>query len=256
MPLLMPAPQVNVLWLDEVDSTNDLALRLLAALRADDDARCADTVIVAGRQSAGRGRGEHAWQSPPGGLYATWLGWRPAALIALVPQAAAVAITEAIEACVPGVAVGLKWPNDLQVEGRKLGGLLCHARTEGEDAALVVGLGVNVAVVPVLATGDATVAIALTALGRGEVPSLWEIVRTFLPCFGAALADPPRARAAWRARCVHRPGDRLRIEVAGTTREGGFVAVNENGELELAIDGAVERFAVAETVAAVGDTGG
>jgi BirA family biotin operon repressor/biotin-[acetyl-CoA-carboxylase] ligase len=255
--LLTPAPTANVLWLDEVDSTNSLALRLLTALLADEEARFADTMIVAGRQSAGRGRGDRAWQSPLGGLYATWLGWLPAASLALVPQAAGVAIAEAVEACLPGIKVGLKWPNDLQVESRKLGGVLCHARTEGDAAAVVVGFGVNVAVAPELAPGDATVPVALSSLGYGDAAAaLWTIVGAFLTRFSVTLADPASTRQAWLGRCVHRRGDRLRIEVGGSVREGRFVAVNESGELELAINGAVHRFSVADTVTAVGDAGG
>jgi len=255
--LLTPAPAANVLWLDEVDSTNSLALRLLTALLADDEARFADTVIVAGRQSAGRGRGDRAWQSPPGGLYATWLGWLPAASVALVPQAAGVAVAEAVEACLPGITVGLKWPNDLQVEGLKLGGVLCHARTEGEAAAVVVGLGVNVAVAPELAPGDANVPVAVFSLGyRADAAAIWTVVGAFLTRFSVALADPASTRQAWLGRCVHRRGDRLRIEVGGSAREGSFVAVNESGELELAINGAVRRFSVADTVTVVGDAGG
>lgn len=257
IPLLTPAPTANVLWLDEVDSTNTLALRLLAALLADEETSFADTVIVAGGQSAGRGRGDRAWQSPPGGLYATWLGWLPAASLALVPQAAGVAVAEAIEAVVPGITVGLKWPNDLQLEGRKLGGVLCHARTEGEATVVVVGFGVNVALAPDLAPGDATVPVALSSLGYGgDAAAIWTIVGAFLKRFSLALADSASVRRAWLARCVHRRGDRLRIEVGGLVREGRFVAVNESGELELAINGAVHRFSVADTVTMVGDAGG
>ena len=256
-PLLTPSPTANVLWLDEADSTNSLALRLLKALLADDEAKFADTVIVAGRQSAGHGRGDHAWQSPPGGLYATWLGWLPAASLALVPQAAGIAVAEAVEACVSGITIGLKWPNDLHVDGRKLGGVLCHARTEGEAMAVVVGFGVNVAVVPELTPGDASVPVALLSLGYGgDAAAIWAIVGAFLTRFSARLADPASTRQAWLGRCVHRRGDRLRIQVGGLAREGSFVAVNESGELELAINGAVCRFSVADTVTVVGDAGG
>ena len=67
----------NVIWLDDVDSTNAVAERLTDSWLAVEEDRFPETLLVARRQSAGRGRGGHGWVSPPGGLYATWLAWLP-----------------------------------------------------------------------------------------------------------------------------------------------------------------------------------
>jgi biotin-(acetyl-CoA carboxylase) ligase len=80
-------------WFDEVDSTNLVAARLVASWGEDDEgARLADTLVLAGRQSGGRGRGGKVWVSPAGGLYASWLGWLPVASLEAVPLGAAVCL--------------------------------------------------------------------------------------------------------------------------------------------------------------------
>jgi len=120
---------------DVIGSTND---------RACDLARSGAppfTVVVAERQTAGRGRSGARWHSPPGaGLWISVLlpgaGPVPPHLPLLVGLAAA----RAAEGVCPDLNVGLKWPNDLEVEGRKAGGVLCE-RAEG---CVVVGLGLNV----------------------------------------------------------------------------------------------------------------
>ena len=59
-----PPLACNLVWLAEADSTNLVAARLVAAWADDDDDRLGDTLVVAGTQTAGRGRGGHVWESP------------------------------------------------------------------------------------------------------------------------------------------------------------------------------------------------
>jgi BirA family transcriptional regulator, biotin operon repressor / biotin---[acetyl-CoA-carboxylase] ligase len=105
------------------------------------------TVVVAGEQTGGRGSRGRTWRSPAGGLWLSVL-FRPRGVagVELVGLRTALAVAEAIESLGPGVAVAIKWPNDLMVEDRKLGGILCEARWQGESPAWVVaGVGINVA---------------------------------------------------------------------------------------------------------------
>jgi BirA family biotin operon repressor/biotin-[acetyl-CoA-carboxylase] ligase len=116
-----------------IGSTNDRALALAA------DARNAFAVVIADEQTEGRGRRGATWQSPAGaGLWmSTVLPWsRPASHVTLL---VGLAVAEAIEEAAGRVRVGLKWPNDLLVGGRKVGGVLC----ESAGAAVVAGIGVN-----------------------------------------------------------------------------------------------------------------
>jgi BirA family biotin operon repressor/biotin-[acetyl-CoA-carboxylase] ligase len=105
------------------------------------------SVYLADEQTAGRGRGDHAWHSAAGdGLYVSVLlrPRIPAARLPLLPLAAGLAAAGAIRE-VTGLAVDLRWPNDLLAGPRKAGGILVEAKFTGGAAAFaVVGIGINV----------------------------------------------------------------------------------------------------------------
>ncbi len=121
-------------------STNDAA-RGLAVGGAP-----AGTVVLADRQVAGRGRGGRAWASPPG--MGVWMSivLRPRSLPnpGLLPILVGIAAAGALDRyAFPGPAI--KWPNDLLLGGRKLGGILCEATWDAAGPAfVVVGIGINV----------------------------------------------------------------------------------------------------------------
>ena len=105
------------------------------------------SVYFADEQHAGRGRGDHAWHSVAGeGLYVSVL-LRPnmtAARLPLLPLAAGLAAAEAIKS-ITALPVDLRWPNDLLIGPRKVGGILVEAHSEGSAVTYaVVGVGINV----------------------------------------------------------------------------------------------------------------
>lgn len=106
---------------------------------------CAGTAVLAGEQLQGRGSRGRMWHSPPGGLWLSVLFRPPAAEgIEVISLRVGLAVAEAIEAQLSR-PLQLKWPNDLMLEGRKVGGVLCEARWQGEALGWVgVGLGMNV----------------------------------------------------------------------------------------------------------------
>ncbi len=134
------APRQHWQVLAEVDSTNTRCKQL--ALQGAPDG----TVIVAERQTAGRGRLGRGFQSDaPLGLYLSVL-WRwdvPAEQLMILPALGAVAACRAI-ARVCGVSPQIKWPNDLVLQGRKIGGILTESVWNGEASATVLGIGINV----------------------------------------------------------------------------------------------------------------
>jgi BirA family biotin operon repressor/biotin-[acetyl-CoA-carboxylase] ligase len=122
---------------DETDSTNERARELAIA-----GAECG-TVVTASSQTAGRGRQGRRWSAPPDSalLYSAIL--RPLDLAhLLLPLAVPVAVCEACEA-VSKIDCRIKWPNDIWVEERKLGGILIEARP---PEWAVIGVGVNVSI--------------------------------------------------------------------------------------------------------------
>lgn len=129
----------------ELPSTNSEALALAQAGAAH------GTVVVAESQSAGKGRRTRAWHSPPGtNIYcsvvvrgigpecalAEWLSW--------VPLTSALAAAEAVQTAA-SLTLSLKWPNDLLLHERKVGGILCESsHVSATDPTVVIGIGLNV----------------------------------------------------------------------------------------------------------------
>jgi BirA family biotin operon repressor/biotin-[acetyl-CoA-carboxylase] ligase len=103
------------------------------------------TAVVAGEQLEGRGSRGRTWHSPVGGLWLSMVFHPPAVEgIEVLSLRVGMAVAEAIQARVPK-PLQLKWPNDLMLEGRKVGGVLCEARWQGEALGWVaVGIGLNV----------------------------------------------------------------------------------------------------------------
>ena len=150
----------------------------------------AGTVVVAGEQTGGRGSRGRGWRSPPGGLWLSAL-FRPRASagVELFGLRIGLAVADAIEALGPGVPVDIKWPNDLMVGDRKLGGILCEARWQGEALAWVVaGVGINVAnAIPAELAGIAT---ALAERLPGDHSRRWSSRRSRR---GSARSTPARS---------------------------------------------------------------
>lgn len=134
---------VEVAW--SIDSTN---AALLA--RADPPRGLAD-ILIAEYQTAGRGRRGRAWMAPPGGAICLSIGW---SFPQLPPDLAALSLAVGVCALravrghtsASSGAPALKWPNDLTLADRKLGGILIEMRAESAGPTyVVVGIGVNVA---------------------------------------------------------------------------------------------------------------
>lgn len=148
------APQVALEVVQETGSTNLDLLARVALLRQ-------PTLLIAERQTAGRGRAGRTWHSAAGASLTFSLAWKFAlplqALIGL-PLAVGVAIADALAA--QAVRVQLKWPNDILRDGKKLGGVLIATAGAGQGAAqaqeqvaklpqqnwAVIGIGLNLAV--------------------------------------------------------------------------------------------------------------
>jgi BirA family transcriptional regulator, biotin operon repressor / biotin---[acetyl-CoA-carboxylase] ligase len=124
-----------------IGSTSDVARRLA------EGGAPAGTTVVADEQLSGRGRVGRSWSSPAGlGVWVSLVS-RPPSLPrpGLLPLLVGLEVARALDAFAGPGAVRLKWPNDVLLGGRKLGGILCEATwAEGAPAFVVIGVGVNV----------------------------------------------------------------------------------------------------------------
>jgi BirA family biotin operon repressor/biotin-[acetyl-CoA-carboxylase] ligase len=225
-PWEFPGREDRMVYLPEATSTMDFAKDLA---RKD----CpAFTVVVAGRQTQGRGRLRRVWGSEEGGLYFTVV-LRPRLPVLwssrvnfLVALTLAGVLREDY-----GVDAGLKWPNDILVQGRKLSGLLSEMESEGDQVRFLnVGIGLNVNNRPPRLEPPA---VSLQEL-LGRRASRRDILARFLDELEQAMDTEPwdTVMERWKARSVslNRP---VRIVTARDDLSGTAVDVDENGALLL-----------------------
>jgi BirA family biotin operon repressor/biotin-[acetyl-CoA-carboxylase] ligase len=245
-----PAPTPNPLSLicrfAEVPSTNTLCADLIRAFEGDLE-RLPMGLIFADRQTAGRGRGEHAWISPPGGLYFS-VFFRAETVPPFLPLTTGLFLSRWIER-ETGLPVRVRWPNDLMLDERKLGGILCEAK----GGACIIGVGLNVNVTVILDAGSLQPPTSLKGvLGReldladlrGEMISA--VSTGFLPYILDA-----RNLSTWGSFSAFAPGRPVRWKSGGRQGRGTYLGITAEGFLKVDSGGAVLELASAEDVAAL-----
>ncbi|MCU1422434.1 MAG: biotin--[acetyl-CoA-carboxylase] ligase [Microbacteriaceae bacterium] len=222
--------------LDEVGSTNtELAAR--AAGSPD------FSVLVTGSQTSGRGRLGRTWVAPPGttlaisvllrpGLPADALGW--------IPLAAGLAMSRAVAALVPLHRVGLKWPNDVQVDGLKVSGLLAELLPDG--SGVIMGAGLNLTMTREQLPTAASTSLSLNGttvpdadLADAALSSYLENLRSLLARLSTARGDAVGAgiAAEVEAACTTL-GQEVRVELpGGDDLVGTAVDLDSTGRLRV-----------------------
>ena len=208
----------RVLYREEVGSTQDT---LMQTASAEPDG----TVLVAGRQTAGRGRMGRVWSSPPGTLTFSVL-LRPSIppdVSGVVMLAAAVSLHDVISGYIPDAR--LEWPNDITADG-KLAGIVLDSSVRGDLEWVVVGVGVNVSSDPRLVAerlaSDASFGGADSISRHAPHASAYDILAGFLYILDLHHARLKRDTGyiipQYRERChdVDRPV--CRGDVRGTAR--------------------------------------
>ena len=224
----------QVLWYPEVGSTNDIA-----GVMADRGA-AEGLVVLADRQTAGRGRLGRSWASPSGaGIYVSVV-LRPSTTVAtLLPIAAGVAVAEGI-ASATALSPHVKWPNDVHISGRKLAGILA----EGAVGHVVLGIGINVG----SAAYPADVAARATSI-EAELSRPVDRGLVLAECL-AALASRYRELQdgrgrhvvdAWRSRAASMLGRRVEWESAGTRQVGLAENIDDDGALIVKVAAGTQR---------------
>jgi len=215
-------------------------------------------VVVAEQQTAGRGRRGHTWFSPPGsGLYVSVVlapataTTDPARATTLLTLAAGVALAEGIEQAT-GLRVDLKWPNDLQVSRRKLGGILAEASGSGDRSdTVVVGYGINVrpsAFPPELRDRATSLESELgRAVDRHQV--LAETLAALSRRYEDLLAGRFDAILdAWRRLAPGAAGARVTWATHAGASSGVTAGIDDLGALLVRIDDRIERIVSGEVV--------
>jgi BirA family biotin operon repressor/biotin-[acetyl-CoA-carboxylase] ligase len=239
-----PAPVAALEWHEQVSSTNVRASELAA-----EGAR-EITVVGAEHQTAGRGRMGRTWSAPPRSSLTFSLLLRPpvaSASLPLLPLLAGLALAEVAGRYCRDVEVGLKWPNDLMVDGRKAAGVLVEAVPGG---AVVVGIGLNVDWRGIERWEELANAVSLAEMSDFPVDR-WRVLAALLGVFAQryeVFKDLPAAFLdGYRARCLT-VGRAVRVErVGGEALLGEAVGVDGSGALEVRDeDGTLHRLSAGD----------
>jgi len=241
-----------VSYFGEATSTNDIAAALAAAGAPE------GTTVIAGAQTAGRGRLGRTWFSPPGaGLYmSTILRAQPAA--PYITLAAGVAVADGVRAAT-GLPLELKWPNDVvtsrsqgPARRRKIAGILAEASSSADGVEYVVlGMGVNLT--PAAYPRDiADRASCIEAeLGRPVEagPIVAEILCALASDWPALTAgDSSVVLRRWRALAPTASGTTVECEAGGGRVHGVTAGIDSSGALLVRIGDRVERIVAGEVL--------
>ena len=233
---------------DETSSTNDLV-----SARAR-EGEPGGLVIRAISQTKGRGRRGRSWFSPPGsGLYFSAL-LRPGGesgissfLTLLLGVAAAQGLAEAT-----GLPVGLKWPNDLRVRGKKIGGILCeYIDLPNQLPAIVAGLGLNLTTQETDFPSELRESASSVLLSGGRVPDVEHLLHLILKRIAFWYKEYESSgfeavREQWLRLCDNL-GEMVLVRVADETFSGKNNGIDEAGRLLLEkADGSTQRITSGE----------
>ncbi|RYL88843.1 biotin--[acetyl-CoA-carboxylase] ligase [Sporolactobacillus sp. THM7-4] len=225
----------HIYFYETIGSTQKEALVLA------DEGAADGTIVITNEQSAGRGRLGHTWQSARGVNVAMSMILRPHLPIEQTPQLTlitAVAACDVIEK-VTGVSCGIKWPNDILFEGKKLVGILTELQAEATYVkAVVIGIGMNVNTDPETFSGE--LASRATSLKKitGKTYDLVSFVQAFLKRFEELYMlflkeGFPSIKPLWERRATSL-GKKIKVRQAGgKTIEGIARGINDQGVLLL-----------------------
>lgn len=227
----------------ELPSTNDRAL-----MRCLDPEAKLPALVLAERQTAGRGRGGNAWWAASGAL--TFSLILPADRHRLSPQrhpqvslAIALAVGDAVDAVLGSESVRLKWPNDVYLAGRKVCGILVEAPPSRPDV-LVIGVGLNVNNAFSDAPAELRSRAASLADVAGRTFDLAGLLQDLLARIDARLFALAQGSlhlpAEWQRRCLL-GGRHIAVAAGSQTSFGLCRGIDADGALLLERDGRVQR---------------
>jgi BirA family transcriptional regulator, biotin operon repressor / biotin---[acetyl-CoA-carboxylase] ligase len=244
------SPPFRLIAYETIGSTNDEVKR--RAREGEDEG----LVVIAGRQTAGRGRRGRAWVSPPGNLYSSTL-LRPqcsAATAAQLGFVAVLGVAAAIGEVAPAISPRCKWPNDLLASGKKVSGILLETEMVAGNRPdfVVIGVGINLVSSPRDTPYPAT-SLAEEGAARIAPPRM---IAAFIRHFAGWLAvwrekgfGP--VRDAWLSQAIGL-GEPIQVRLERDTLDGRFLDLDDDGALMLGTPGGSRRIAAGEVFPVLG----
>ncbi len=232
---------------DVIDSTNSWVKKHLHLVQKSEG-----LLVTAAGQTAGRGRAKRVWISPPHqNIYATFSFWTEAKRgdVGQIPQLLALAAVDAL-ACF-GCHLQIKWPNDLLFNRKKVGGILCETVTEGDEKAIILGIGLNVNMKREELAPIGQNASSLS-LESGLLFDLEEILKAIQAQFSLSLSLFLEKSFApffcsFEQKLIHRRGDKVQFHDNQTLVEGFFEKMDGCGAVLLRLsDGSHRLFYAGE----------
>jgi len=201
------------------------------------------TVIIAGEQTEGKGRLQRTWFSPSGNIALSIILYPDIASLPYLIMIASLAVAYSIED-VTGLKTQIKWPNDILIGGKKVGGILIENEVKRNKVAFtIIGIGINVD----LRVSEFTdITTAATSLNREseKVVRRTKIIRSLLTEFERLYLSLPAGEPiykTWRERLATL-GRRVKVKSGSVTLEGIAESVDGSGALMLRqADGSLTR---------------
>lgn len=241
--------QIKQLHFTSIESTNTWAKKNIQEFD-----REGLTLVLADEQTAGRGRFTRSWVSPKGcNLYGSYVFFSKKIddITFRVPQLLALIASETAQRFVPEVQ--LKWPNDLVIGEKKVGGILCEVQEVEDGVAVITGIGLNINMSKEdLALIDRPATSLKEALGRSLDRE--DLIETLTAHFAKALHQLLREGFTpfferFNTRMIHRCGDFLRFHDFLQIIEGYFERIENDGSLVMRLeDGSLKRVFSGELV--------
>ena len=223
--------KVKIEWLDEIASTNDYAKKR----RAEKE----NLVVVAKRQTGGRGTKGRSFSSNEGGVYLSALTFYdalPASRAFEIMMGAATAVCNTLQAF--GLSPKIKWPNDILVADKKICGILIENTFSGAFVQnAVVGIGINVYNQLPAELKDIATSIYLQT---GKTFSVEEVAEKLIEQLQA-----PHTAEEYTA-FIGYMGERAKLLIGNETREAVLLSVDKEGGLWVQLDGEKKRFTSTE----------
>lgn len=215
-------------------STNDFL-----KARIKDSSETFPTMVTAEEQTSGRGRGDHKWFSPEKrGLYTSFLFILPGNIeIGLLPMASVITAIESIQH-IANISCGIKWPNDIEYDGKKIGGILTENSFFSDTIYSVIGFGINVNCLQ----SEFPPEISKTATSLAVICGNNFNIETFNRMISVKLTDKIQMLKektgdeivqSYKKYLKHRIGDHISFYHSGNLIEGYYRGINSSGGIML-----------------------